>query len=66
MRTMIPFFNILFSILESAAVLLLVPVTFVAVAGLISATALVRRQLRLGAPGEGRTQLWIRGFQRGA
>jgi hypothetical protein len=63
---MMPVFNVLFSILESAALLLLVPVTLVAVAALLGATALVRRKLRHSGPAAGSTHLWIRGYQREA
>lgn len=66
MKTMMPFFNLLFSILESAAWLLLIPVTFVAVVGLVAATAMVRRKLRRRDLGLEGAQLWTRGIQRGA
>jgi hypothetical protein len=66
MKTVMPLFNLMLSLLESAAWLLLVPVTLVAVAGLMGATALVGRQLRRRDQGHGNAQLWTRGFQRGA
>jgi positive regulator of sigma E activity len=61
-----PVFNFLFSLLESAALVLMVPVLFIAVGGLMGATILLRRRLRGSSGSLERAQLWTREFQQGA
>ncbi len=66
MKTSMPLINVLFSMLESFATLILAPLTLLALAGLVVVTFIIKVQLRTSnRTAEGR-ELWIRGFQRGA
>lgn len=67
MRSSFTLLNFIFNLFESAATLLMAPLTLVTAAALIAATALVNRQLR-NTPGRGMDgpRIWDRKYQEGA
>lgn len=66
MKTAIPILNFLFSIFESAAAILLIPLTLVTIGALIVMTAFINRKIRTLGPSSELTQLWSRSIRQGA